>query len=392
MLIHWIWFAQLQGMSQRQKMNLLRQGAEPEDLYHAQSAELTGMEGMTEEGVKALSQKDLQEARRIGESCRQNGIGIVTFRDAAYPDRLRNVSDGPVLLYYRGTFPDLEEQPVIALVGTRKATPYGIQTTRSLAAQLAVCGGLVISGGASGVDTAAMEAALEAGCTTVGVLGCGVDVVYPVSNRKLFAEVAKKGCLISEYPPGDRPEPWHFPQRNRILSGISHGVLVVEAPRKSGALITARCALEQGRDVFAVPGNIDSAACEGSNELLLEGAQPVMTGWQLLQSYSPLFPDTVARRELPAGGEKKTENSEPDKKAIDNPADRPYDCMMDRLKKLGSEEQALMAHLSAEPILLDELIAKCQLPAAKVLRMTTLLSMEGLVIMHPGRRISAKTE
>ena len=392
MLIHWIWFAQLQGMSQRQKMNLLRQGAEPEDLYHAQSAELEHMEGLTPDEWKALSQKDLNEARQISENCRKNEIGILTFQDAAYPDRLRNVEDGPVLLYYRGTFPDLEAQPVIAMVGTRKATPYGIRATRSVAGQIAACGGLVVSGGAAGVDTAAMEAALAAGCRTVGVLGCGVDVVYPASNRKLFADVASKGCLISEYPPGERPEPWHFPQRNRILSGISHGVLLVEAPKKSGALITARCALDQGRDVFVVPGNIDSAACEGSNELLLDGAQPVMTGWQLLQSYSAQFPDTVARREVPAAPNQEAENSKPDKKDIDNPADQPYDCMMDRLKDLTPEEQALMSLLGAEPILLDELIAKSQLPAAKVLSMTTLLSINGLVVMHPGRRISANIE
>lgn len=392
MLIHWIWFAQLQGLSQRQKMNLLRQDADPEDLYHARQEELRGMEDMTPEAVEALCQKDLTEARQISENCKQKGIGILTFQDAAYPDRLRNVEDGPVLLYYRGTFPDLEDQPVIALVGTRKATPYGLRAAGSIAGQIAACGGLVISGGASGVDTAAMEAALKAGFSTVGVLGCGVDVVYPASNRRLFEEVAAKGCLISEYPPGDRPEPWHFPQRNRILSGISHGVLLVEAPKKSGALITARAALDQGRDVFVVPGNIDSAACEGSNALMLDGAQPVMTGWQLLQSYSALFPDTVAKREAPAEVKTGAGNPEPDKKAIDNPAKPPYDCMMDRFADLDPEEKALMALLGAEPILMDELIAKSQLPAAKVLSMMTMLSMKGLVTMHPGRRVSAKTE
>ena len=392
MLLHWIWLAHRPGVSDRMKVRLLQQFRDPEDIYFADGESYRHIEGMTAEAAEGLKDKDLSFAETALEACRRENLHILTFQDAAYPERLRNVDDGPVLLYYRGTFPDLEDQPVIALVGTRKATPYGLRAAGSMAGQIAACGGLIISGGASGVDTAAMEAALKAGFSTVGVLGCGVDVVYPPSNRRLFEEVAAKGCLISEYPPGDRPEAWHFPQRNRILSGISHGVLLVEAPKKSGALITAYAALDQGRDVFVVPGNIDSAACEGSNALLLDGAQPVMTGWQLLQSYSALFPDTVAKREAPAEAKREVGNPEPDKKDIDNPANQPYDCMMDRFADLDPEEKALMALLGAAPILMDELIAKSQLPAAKVLSMMTVLSMKGLVTMHPGRRVSAKTE
>lgn len=387
MLIHWIWFSELSGISQRQKMNLLRQGVEPEDLYHAGDAELQSIPESS-----ALADKDLTQARNIAEACRQKGIGILTFRDAAFPSRLRNVEDGPVLLYYRGTLPDLDTQPVVALVGTRKATPYGLRIARSVAGQMAACGGLVVSGGASGVDTAAMEAALDAGHSTVGVLGCGVDVVYPVSNRQLFERVTAKGCLLSEYPPGTKPEHWHFPQRNRIISGISHGVLVVEAPRKSGALITARCALDQGRDVFVVPGNIDSAACEGSNALLMEGAQPVLSGWDLLQTYAAQYPDVVCKQEHPAAAEKVPQTDSCDKKDIDNPVAQPYSGMMDRLQELSDEEKALLSCLTCEPILMDEVIAQTKIPAAKVLSMMTVLSLKGFVTVHPGRRVSAKTE
>ena len=387
MLVHWIWFSELTSLSQRQKMNILRQGLEPEDLYHAGEEELAYIENAC-----GLLDKDLTNAYEIADHCRQKGIGILTFRDAAYPNRLRNVEDGPVLLYYRGVIPDLDAQPVIALVGTRKATPYGLRCARSIAGQIAACGGLVISGGAFGVDTAAMEAALDAGCSTIGVLGCGVDVVYPASNRNLFDTVMTTGCLISEYPPGTKPEHWHFPQRNRIISGISHGVLVVEAPRKSGALITARCALEQGRDVFTVPGNIDSAACEGSNALLLDGAQPVMSGWDLLQTYSAQFPDTVRKKEAPVLQEKKIEQNIDDKKVIDNPPAPPYSGLVEQVDNLGEDEKALLSCLSAEPILLDDVIARTQIPAAKVLSMMTVLSLKGLVVMHPGRRVSAKLD
>lgn len=387
LLIHWIWFSQLPGLSARQKLHFLQQGFEPEDLYNAGQQEL---EHMPDAGP--LADKDLTQARQISEQCRQKGIGILTFRDAAFPSRLRNVEDGPVLLYYHGKLPDLDAQPVIALVGTRKATPYGLRIARSMAGQMAACGGLVVSGGALGVDAAAMEAALDAGCPTVGVLGCGVDITYPASNRKLFERVIANGCLLSEYPPGTKPEYWHFPQRNRIISGISHGVLVVEAPAKSGALITARCALDQGRDVFVVPGNVDSAACEGSNALLLDGAQPVMSGWGLLQNYGAMFPDAVREQQVPQAVENTAAPAENDKKDIDNPPSPPYSGMMDRHCQLSEEEKQLVSCLGPEPVLMDELIARTQIPAAKVLRMMTVLSLKGVVTMHPGRRVSAKID
>ena len=385
MLIHWIWFAQLAGLSQRQKLNILRQGIDPEELYHAAAEDLTDIPE-----AEALADKDLSDARSIAETCRQKGIGILTFRDAGFPSRLRNVEDGPVLLYYRGTVPDLDMQPVIALVGTRKATPYGLRVARTIAGQIASCGGLVISGGASGVDSAAMEGALRAGYPTVAVLGCGVDVIYPASNRKLFDDVVANGCLISEYPPGAKPEHWHFPQRNRIISGICHGVLVVEAPHKSGALITARCALEQGRDVYTVPGNIDSAACEGSNALLMDGAQPVISGWDLMQNYAALFPETVHKQEAPAKQEQNIVNKNDDKKVIDYPAQPLYSGLVEQRSELSEEEKALLSCLSVEPILMDDVIARTQIPAAKVLSMMTVLSLKGYVVMHPGRRVSAK--
>ena len=383
MLIHWIWFAQLPGISQRQKMNLLRQGFEPEELYHTD-----GDDSERIPDAAALGDKDLAEARQIAEACRKKGIGILTFRDAAFPSRLRYVEDGPVLLYYRGNLPDLDAQPVIGMVATRKATPYGLRAGRMLSGEIAACGGLIVSGGAVGVDTAAMEGALDAGCSAVGVLGCGVDVVYPATNRKLFTRVAENGCLLSEYPPGTKPDAWHFPQRNRIISGISHGVVVVEAPRKSGALITAYCAMEQGRDVYSVPGNIDAPNSAGCNALLLEGALPALSGWELLQNYAAQFPGVQENRSS-ALQEKQDQDAPNDKKAIDNPAKPPYHGMMDR-SALSQEEQALLSCLTPEPILMDEVIAKSNIPASKVMSMMTVLSLKGFVVMHPGRRVSAK--
>lgn len=393
MLIHWIWFAQLTGISQRLKAAVLQHGSEPEDLFYASRQALEKLEGLEPSAVEALTNKDLTEAEQIETTCRRKHIRILTYRDEAYPHRLRNIADAPVLLYCRGQLPDFSGQPVIALVGTRKATPYGMSTARSMARQISQCGGMVISGGAKGIDTSAMEGALEVGCKTVAVLGCGVDRSYPTCNRKLFDTVAETGCLLSEYPPGTPPNSWHFPQRNRILSGIANGVLVVEAPRVSGALITARDALEQGRDVFSVPANIDYVSCEGSNLLLQEGALPVLSGWDVLREYAPMYPGVVCAHPVPR--EYQAEQivarvAEPvDKKDIDNPMPPAYSGIEHNSVSLNGEEQTLLACLNSHPIEVDALIAQSGLPAVTVLRLLTGLALKGLVQNHPGRRVSA---
>ena len=402
MLVHWIWFAQLESLSQRQKALLLRRGLDPEDLFYAGKKELESRQDLDGETVQALVNKDLTQAQHIADQCRKKQIGILTYRDAVYPSRLRNIEDAPAVLYYRGILPDFESQPVIAVVGTRKCTPYGIRTARSMGAQIAACGGLVISGAAAGIDTAAMEGALGTAAPVVGVLGCGVDVVYPRFNRKLYENVAAHGCLLSEYPPESKPDHWHFPQRNRIISGMSNGILVVEAPDRSGALITVRCGLEQGKDVYAVPGNIDAPTCAGSNALLQDGAKPVMSGWDVVSEYEARYPNVVAKREAPLVTEAANAPVQapiqtpvahtPDKKDIDNPKPLSYSGMKEKLSQLSEEERHVLSCLTCEPRLMDEIIAQAALPAAKVLSIMTVLSLKGLVTHHPGRRVSAKNE
>ena len=252
MPVYWIWFAQLRGISLWTKRQLLETFQDPEELY---LAEEKALHGFPQEVVDALQEKDLTESWQIHSRCAQKGIGILTYGDAAYPEALRNIEDPPMVLYFKGKLPNWKSQPVIGVVGTRKASPYGLQTAHLLGGQIAMCGGLVVSGVATGIDAHAMEGALDAGKSAVGVLGGGVDVVYPASNRELYRRTEENGCLISEYPPGSRPYPGNFLQRNRIISGVSSGLLVVEAPVKSGALNTARHAFSQGRDLFVAPGN-----------------------------------------------------------------------------------------------------------------------------------------
>ena len=214
---------------------------------------------------------------------------MLTFSDAAYPGRLKNIYDPPVLLYYKGKLPLLDDLMSVAVVGTRDCTPYGVNCAEKLGFGLASGGAVVVSGLAKGIDAAATRGALRAGGITIGVTGNGLDVHYPYESRYLYEDVAASGVLLSEYPPGTEPAPAHFPIRNRIISGLSLAALVVEAPERSGALITAATALEQGRDVFSVPGPIDAPTSVGCNRLIRDGAGLVTDASDILREYEGRF-------------------------------------------------------------------------------------------------------
>lgn len=400
MLLYWIWFAQLSGISLWQKRNLLQHFSDAEEIYYTDRREISAIDTVTEEILVALENRDLHEAEEILSLCKAKDIRILPYGSWAYPQRLKNISDPPVVLYYKGILPDWDSQPFIGVVGTRKATAYGLQAAYQMGNQISASGGMVISGGAYGVDTKAMHGALEAERAVVCVLGCGADVIYPRTNRRLFSQVVQTGCLISEYPPGEPPLAWHFPRRNRIISGISHGIVVVEAPEKSGALNTAHHALEQGRDVYAVPANIGVAAGSGSNALLQQGAVAIVTGWDAVKNYAHLFPDRVheperisgLRREIPQTkvAQKPVIPENVQKKAIDNWEKCPYSVINDSKPDLTDEEQAVLALLSRNPEHSDAVAARSNLPEAKVQSILTKLTLKGLAAHHPGGRISIK--
>jgi DNA processing protein len=284
--------------------------------------------------------------------------------------------------------------------------------------QIARCGGIVVSGAAFGIDGLAMQGALTAGMPVVGILGCGVDIVYPVSNRALFRDTEQYGCLLSEFPPGTPPFGRNFPKRNRIISGMSCGVLVVEAPEKSGALITAELAAEQGRDVFAVPGNIDIDSFVGSNRLIRDGAIMVSHGWDILSEYQAQFPDKIrkdgdsahlkaypdevqryAQQEKPerkvaqkpvVPGKNKPKKQKQEKIVIDKRETSPYSDVNDTLPKLSEPEQKIVSALQGGERLVDDVIADTGLTAGKVLATLTLLEVKGVVKRLPGRHICLK--
>ena len=418
-LLHWIWLAHRPGLSDRGRAALLQRFQDPEDIFYADRKTLAEVEGLSGTGLEALGDKSLDEAQSILKICRDKKLGILTFQDAAYPRRLRNISDPPAVLYYKGQIPDLESCPAIAVVGTRKASAYGLTTAKRMGYQIARCGGIVVSGMAYGIDGMATAGALTAGSPAVGVLGCGVDVVYPMSNRSLFRDMEEYGWLVSEFPPGYPPSRWTFPKRNRIISGMCNGVLVIEAPEKSGSLITARQAAEQGRDVFVVPGNIDLPSFQGSNQLLRDGAIMVSSGWEVVSEYEGLYPNSL-RKELgqccqtaypeevqfAADSGKQYEKvaqdiqkpkqirnlkkklDKIDKKDIDNTASRPYSVVDTDSIPLSDEERSVIQILEQGERLVDDVIAQTGLPAGKLLSLLTMLELKGVVRRLPGKRIA----
>ncbi len=415
MLLHWIWLSTAAGLSDRDRMALLRHFPDAEDIYFASDEALSAVEGLSKEALEALLDKNLTAAEKISDDCADKGIRILCWPDAGYPARLRNIVDPPTVLYYKGHLPDFDRTALIGVVGTRRASAYGLTTAKRMGYQIASCGGIVVSGMAFGIDGMAMRGALTAGAPVIGVLGCGADVVYPVSNRSLFEDVERNGCILSEFPPETPPIRWNFPKRNRIISGLSCGVLVVEAPEKSGALITAHQAADQGRDVFVVPGNIDVDSCAGSNALLRDGAIAVSSGWDVLSEYATLYPDRLRKEptkrmqtaypdevqaaaaegkeltkvaqkaKIPEKSAKKKEKIK--KKGIDNRGEAPYIDAEPKQPELTQEESAIAQILRQGVTLVDELMARSGMNAGEILAILTMLEIKGVIKRMPGKRV-----
>lgn len=381
-LKYWLWLTELRGLKNQTRLALLRHFASPEDVFYADAGEILLTEGITREDVAILEDHDLKAADRILADCERLDVRILTILDAEYPDRLKNIFDPPCLLYVKGRLPAFDETVTVAVVGTRDCTPYGESSAEKLSFGLSNGGAIVVSGLAKGIDAAASRGALRAGGCTVAVLGNGVDVHYPYESRYLYEDVAAAGALISEYPPGTKPAPHQFPARNRIMSGLSLATLVVEAPERSGALITAETANEQGRDVFAVPGPIDAPTSVGCNRLIRDGAGLVSDAWDILREYEARFPDKLrkdeAREQPRTMGYQARQKEEP---KVVPPSLRLAD------SGLTDDQIVLLRALSdEEPILVDDLIEQTEIPTRRVLSALTVLEIENLVRQHSGKR------
>lgn len=332
---------------------LLEQFGTPEQVMRAPEGELSRIRGVSAAAASSIKRHDYRAAaERECEAVQRAGVRIVTFISADYPKVLLEIPDPPPFLYVRGEVRSVET--AVAVVGSRRASTYGLHTTARLAAELAGHGVTVVSGMARGVDTAAHRGALGGGGRSIGVLGCGIDVSYPPENRGLFEEMADKGALVSEFPMGTLPLAENFPRRNRIISGLCRGVLVVEATENSGSLITVQFALEQGRDVFAIPGNINSSSSRGTNRLIKQGAKLVECVEDILE-------------ELPA------------RPGRNEPAPPRPDF------GLTPREASLYSLLAESPHQIDELIVKSSLTAGEVSATLLRLELKGAVMQLPGK-------
>jgi len=404
-LRYWIWLATRERLGAKRALALLERFGTPENVYFARDGELAGIPGCPEAACASLADKDLGPARAILEKCAADGVRILTIGDAEYPERLKNIYDPPLTLYVRGRLPAIDEEAAVAVVGTRSCTPYGVRAAERIGFEIAKSGGLVVSGLARGIDSAAARGALRAGGRVVGVLGCGPDVVYPPSNAALFGDVTAEGAIVTEYPPGTEPSGRNFPARNRILSGLSVGVAVVEAPEKSGALITASLALEQGRDVFAVPGNVDAESCRGSNALLRDGAIAATSGWDITECYAHLFPGKLGRARAGRGAEPLDAESakilaekelsagpkrqEHTKLEIDKKNGEGYIDLTVDPESLPPEELAVLGAVGAGAKAADEVITGSGLPAAEALAALTSLEIRGAVTQDAAGRFTS---
>ncbi len=329
----------------------------PEHIFKASLTNLLQVEGINEARARRIRNfKGWKRVEEIFRICKRKDIKIVDIYSKEYPEQLRAIPDPPLVLYIKGILEDTDRAS-IAVVGPRRASTYGKTVTERLVSELSSMGITIVSGLARGIDTVAHRSAIDSGGRTIAVLGSGIDVPYPPENRALMKKIFNKGAVISEFPPGTKPDRGNFPRRNRIISGLSLGVLVVEARRKSGALITARFALEQGRDIFAVPGRITSELSLGTNDLIRKGAKTVLTVKDIVEELSEQFKEIINERA------RETRN---------------YD--------LNNDEKALLELLTDEPVHVDDLTRMSTLPLYKILGVLTSLELKGLVKQAEGKR------
>ena len=398
-LKYWLWLATRKGVGVQGMHTVLEHFGTPERAFFADPEEYELLpSGLS----RALQDRSMHEAERVLADCDRLGIRIMTLQDADYPERLRQLEDAPCVLYLKGRLPDLDEEATIGVVGTRQASEYGKTVAKRLGLELARGGAVVVSGIAAGIDACAVRGALQAGGTVVCVLGGGIDVPYPWENRFLYEDVAASGLLISEYPPGTENRGSHFPVRNRIISGLSLGIVVVEAREfGSGAMITADRALEQNRDVFAVPGNVDAVHSRGCIRLIQQGAKPVLSAQDILEEYRDRYAARLARVATMSAQEEQERLeaiAEPpsaavrQKTPVDKEKDKEYSVIKRPADSFTDDELALIHAMQGKTCQADELVERTQIPARRVLSALTMLQIAGCVAEKPGKRFVCLVE
>ena len=362
----WLLLLHTPGLGTATAHKLLDKFGSPENILNAQASKLNHF-GLNKKIISALLQPDIKALQKDIEWARNETTDgkhhIITFSDKRYPQQLKNISDAPLVLYVRGD-PDYLQQPQLAIVGSRTPTALGKKTASDFAEHLSGSGITITSGLAKGIDAASHEGALKGIAGTVALVAHGLDIVYPAIHRKLAEDICHKGAVVSEVPIGTTPQKGLFPRRNRIISGLSLGTLVVEAALKSGSLITAKLALEQSREVFAIPGSIHNPLARGCHQLIRNGAKLVETSKDILEELSPYLSEhgLPAQQDLPHQPDNSDKN----------------------IQKLDPDHQKLLKCLQYEPMAIDELVSLSGFSAAEVASMLLIMELEGGVVSEGG--------
>ena len=359
----WFYLKSVPGVGNLLCKRLIDRFKSPENVIQASDEELRQVDGLTDRHVVALKNHRMPDSVEAELALVANkDYRIVTLTDSNYPRLLREIPDPPPFLYVYGRLEGHSGN--LAVVGSRNATAYGLSTTHNLCASLASHNLTIVSGMARGIDTAAHEGALAAKGQTIAVLGSGLERIYPVENRKLFHRIAENGAVVSEFPLMAEPEAHHFPIRNRIISGMSLGTIVVEATRKSGSLITARLAAEQNREVFAVPGSIQSFKSAGTHTLIKQGAKLVEHAQDVIEELAPFVQFN---------------------ESLEN---NPWDQTGEKLGLLSGDEVRVYHALEPYPVHIDDLVRKISMKPGKLLSILLKLELNGMVQQSPGKLFS----
>ena len=377
--IYWIWLQLALGAGARTD-DILSAFPSPRALYESDEMTRRVSGVFTPKQIEKLSHTKLEDAQHILARCGALRQEVVTPEDALYPRVLRRLSDAPCALYVRGDLSCLQDTLAIAVVGARHASMYSLDVARQLCRDLARAGAVVVSGCAMGVDSASHTGAIYGGGKTVGVLGCAIEARYLMENEALREDVSRHGALVTEYPPGTPARAAHFPMRNRIISGMSAGVLVIEAGEKSGSLITARLAGEQGRDVFAVPGDLTSVDYRGVNRLIRDGAKPVFSARDVLAEYTWVY-DNLSLEQI-ARQPMQTEKSPIPQPESPAPAKKPPRPEV----PLSADAEAVLAQFTQDALYTDDLVRATGFGPNRVFTALTELEICGLIKMIEGKR------
>lgn len=385
-----MWLSEIKGLTRKNILTLINEFEYPENIWKAGITELSKLIG-EEKAALIKKSKNIPSLKNRASYLEKNNIEYISIQNKKYPYLLKNIFDPPLGLYIKGNLPS-DDNLFISVIGSRNCTEYGAKAARRFSFELARNGAVVVSGMAEGIDSIANKWAIEAGGKTVAVLGTGINVCYPESKRELMEEIAEKGCVVTEFPLGTRPSRWTFPKRNRIISGLSKGILLVEAGRRSGTRSTIDFALENGREVFAVPGDIFNEAYAGSNELLLNGAHIAINPENILEYFNGIKECIPAKKEASLKTSYNTVDTVKKYEAIPKKNTEKESAEEETIKNfiyyegLSENEKKILSLMNENPVNIEYITANSDIPVYEIQVVITSLEIKGIIKEISGNR------